>query len=180
VRTVVATAKAFGKIIGELEPEAARARDARLRGALERGEAETIRQRHIPDLSAGIIDRATGGMLFVQPRIRTDAGEQLLDDVVKPGFLLATGDATVQGWLTPRSRAVWERAGGQWAVIAECDEVFRDWMERQRCPVALVRPDRYVFGLASTPAELNRLVERFGAHLFAESETCANVAELLE
>ncbi len=36
VRAVVASAKEFGKIIGELDPEAAAARDLRLRGAASR------------------------------------------------------------------------------------------------------------------------------------------------
>lgn len=43
----------FGRIIGELDPEAARIRDETLRAQLERGEAETIRQRFIPDLTTG-------------------------------------------------------------------------------------------------------------------------------
>ena len=53
VRTLVSLAKQFGEIIGELDPAAARVRDATLRGQLERGEAETVRQRFIPGLSAG-------------------------------------------------------------------------------------------------------------------------------
>jgi hypothetical protein len=70
VRALVATAKRFGEIIGELDPEAARIRDETLRGQLERGEAETIRQR-FSDLAAG---SSTGpgarGSLSVQPRSR--------------------------------------------------------------------------------------------------------------
>jgi 3-(3-hydroxy-phenyl)propionate hydroxylase len=57
VRTLVATAKEFGLIIGELDPEAARIRDETLRGQLERGEVETIRQRFVPNLTSGVIDR---------------------------------------------------------------------------------------------------------------------------
>ena len=53
VRTLVATAKEFGQIIGELDPAAARIRDETLRGQLERGEAETIRQRFVPNLTTG-------------------------------------------------------------------------------------------------------------------------------
>ncbi len=40
--------------------EVARIRDETLRGQLERGEAETIRQRFVPNLTAGIIDRDAG------------------------------------------------------------------------------------------------------------------------
>jgi len=43
VTAIVATAKEFGKIIGELDPTAARARDERLREELKLGQAVTIR-----------------------------------------------------------------------------------------------------------------------------------------
>src|SRR5262249_21154284 len=89
-RPPVRTAKEFGQIIGELDADAARERDQRLRGQLERGEAETIRQRYIPDLAAGVIDDRNGtkgaGTLFVQPRVRQGGGA-LLDDVLPFCFL---------------------------------------------------------------------------------------------
>ena len=61
VRTLVSLAKQFGEIIGELDPVAARARDAMLRGQLERGETETVRQRFIPGLTGGVIDKGPRG-----------------------------------------------------------------------------------------------------------------------
>ena len=72
VEALVGFAKKAGEVIGELDLAAARARDALLRGQLERGEAETIRQRFIPNLTGGVIDAASGpaaGTLFVQPRV---------------------------------------------------------------------------------------------------------------
>jgi 3-(3-hydroxy-phenyl)propionate hydroxylase len=67
VRAVVASAKEFGKIIGELDPVAAAERDLRLRAELKAGTAETIRQKFIPDLVSGLIarDTALAGRLFV-------------------------------------------------------------------------------------------------------------------
>src|SRR5262249_22181501 len=90
VKALVGFAKKAGEVIGELDREKARARDALLRGQLERGEAETIRQRYIPDLAAGVLDPASGqtaGTLFVQPRVGADG--VLLDDLIAPRFLLA-------------------------------------------------------------------------------------------
>src|SRR5690349_17713627 len=60
VEALVGFAKKAGEVIGELDVAAARARDALLRGQLERGEAETIRQRYIPNLTAGVLDPASG------------------------------------------------------------------------------------------------------------------------
>jgi 3-(3-hydroxy-phenyl)propionate hydroxylase len=193
VRALVALAKEFGKIIGELDPEAARVRDATLRGQLERGEAETVRQRYIPNLSAGVIDMGAqgsgaAGTLFVQPRIRAGERSVLLDDVLQPRFLLATTGEQAQQWLTPSSRELWRRIGGERIVIGnvdrgpwvedapggedhhltETDGLFTAWMARQAGAAALVRPDRIVFGVAGNAAELNRLVAALGQQIFGE------------
>jgi 3-(3-hydroxy-phenyl)propionate hydroxylase len=193
VRALVALAKEFGKIIGELDPAAARIRDATLRGQLERGEAETVRQRYIPNLSAGVIDKAAqashaAGTLFVQPSVRAGDRSVLLDDVLEPRFLLATSGDEAQHWLTPTSRAVWRRIGGERIVIGnadreppvaeapvgevrhitEMDGLFTAWMARQAGAAVLVRPDRTVFGVADNAAELNRLVAALGQQIFGE------------
>ena len=188
VRALVATAKAFGLIIGELDAEAARVRDDTLRGQLERGEAETIRQRFVPNLAAGIIDTdpaARGaGSLFVQPKIRIETQEIRLDDLLRPRFLIATTTAEPQTWLSAKSLALWRRLGGERVVIASApharhgksdgddvrqldatDKLFTDWMSALESTAVVVRPDRYVFGTASDAAQLNRLVATVARHV---------------
>ncbi len=195
VRTLVATAKDFGLIIGELDPAAAQIRDDTLRGQLERGEAETIRQRFVPNLTAGVIDNdsraRSAGSLFVQPKIhrRADAdepdSEALLDDLLKPRFLIATTTAAAQEWLTLESCALWRRLGGERIVIgtqeqtiadedvaddeiqyfAETDSLFSGWMSELDSAAVVVRPDRYVFGAASDAEELNRIIASVGRHV---------------
>lgn len=192
VRTLVATAKAFGLIIGELDENAARIRDETLRGQLERGEAETIRQRFIPDLQDGVIDRAApaAGRLFVQPKIHPHAGADarsvasLLDDLLGYRFLIATTTLDAQAWLSEASCEVWRRLGGERIVIGtlgqaqatpgegirvftEADTLFADWMQNLRCSAVVVRPDRYVFGAAAGAAELNRLVAAAAGQVLA-------------
>jgi 3-(3-hydroxy-phenyl)propionate hydroxylase len=186
VRTLVATAKEFGEIIGELDPEAARIRDDTLRGQLERGEAETIRQRFIPDLAAGLIDTSAqaraAGSLFVQPKIWPHTGADassdavLMDDLLGFRFQIVTTTGQAQTWLTPESRELWRRLGGERIVIgprdpvhrppgdgirylSEADMLFAEWAQQLGCPAVVVRPDRYVFGAASDAVRLNRLVE---------------------
>src|SRR5262245_33794311 len=186
VRKLVAAAKEFGLIIGELDPEAARVRDEVLRGQLERGESETIRQRYVPDLAGGIIDRdaraRAPGTLFVQPKVvQTTGSEVLLDDLLRFRFLIATATAHAQTWLTSESLALWRGLGGERIVIAEpaheqpyerpaddvrhvvqADALFPAWMSQHGCAAAVVRPDRYVFGAANDATELNRLVAEVG------------------
>ena len=199
VRTVVSHAKSFGLIIGELDPDAARARDERLEAELHSGRAETVRQKFIPGLTCGLIDTdADGeptrgaGALFPQPWVRGADGEfHRLDDQLPRGFLIATNLDGVDGWLDAEARAIWARLGGQMARISpsaapghgtmaafsERDGVFAGWLAAQGQPVALVRPDHYVHGMASDAAGLGALVRRLGQSLLAHGPVEATTTE---
>jgi 3-(3-hydroxy-phenyl)propionate hydroxylase len=184
VEALVGFAKKAGEVIGELDPAAARARDTLLRGQLERGEAETIRQRFIPNLTGGIIDAASGpaaGTLFVQPRVGANGDTALLDDIVAPRFLLVTTGEPAQAWLTAAARDVWQRIGGERAVISrdemtggnsgirrlrEHGDLFANWMAQSSAAAVVVRPDRYVYGVAHERDGLDRLVEGLARHIF--------------
>jgi 3-(3-hydroxy-phenyl)propionate hydroxylase len=183
VKTLVGFAKKAGEVIGELDLDAALARDALLRGQLARGEQETVRQRFIPNLTTGVLDAASpdvAGTLFVQPRIRGDADtdDRLLDDVVAPRFLLVTATAEAQAWPTPDALDLWRRIGGERVVIggpapatggvrhlAECGDLFAGWMARHDAAAVVVRPDRYVYGAARDRGGLNRMMASLGRHI---------------
>lgn len=178
VRSVVATAKEFGKIIGELDPAAAVARDARLRADLASGKAETIRQKFIPDLAAGLIARDTpaAGSLFVQPAIRLDDGREMrMDDVLAPEFFIATAAPPAMSRLSPASLRTWEKLGGRRIVICASDaeprqdgvmlvtetrQLFAGWLKQGGIEAVIVRPDRYVFAGARKADELDALISR--------------------
>jgi 3-(3-hydroxy-phenyl)propionate hydroxylase len=184
VEALVGFAKKAGEVIGELDVAAARARDAVLRGQLERGEAETIRQRFIPNLTGGVLDMASGpaaGTLFVQPRVGATGDGELLDDVVAPRFLLATASEAAQSWLSAALVEVWRRIGGERAVISQDEmtpgadgivrlrergRLFADWMVRNDAAAVVARPDRYVYGVARDRDGLNRLVEKLSRDVF--------------
>ncbi|WP_298376363.1 bifunctional 3-(3-hydroxy-phenyl)propionate/3-hydroxycinnamic acid hydroxylase [uncultured Bradyrhizobium sp.] len=176
VRAVVASAKEFGKIIGELDPEAAAERDVRLRADLKAGKAETIRQKFIPDLVSGLIahDAVLAGRLFVQPHVRAPDGRTCrLDDLLRPQFAIVTAAAGPMAWLSDASGAAWQHLAGERVVITtsgestdangilsvvERDGLFADWMRQHGAAAVIVRPDRYVFGAAGSADELNMLV----------------------
>ncbi len=201
VRSAVATAKALGLVIGELDPEAACIRDQTLRAQLARGELETVRQRLIPNLEHGVIDHGPAargaGVLFVQPRVRRAAHAggsrelQLLDDVLGFRFLIATSNVHAQTWLTEESLALWHRLQGLRIVVGmspqsplrdmavsgglryfeETDGLFEQWMSGMRCGAVVVRPDRYVFGAAENADQINGLVAAIGRHVFGPETT---------
>jgi 3-(3-hydroxy-phenyl)propionate hydroxylase len=176
VRSVVASAKEFGKIIGELDPVAAAARDQTLRAELKSGRAETIRQKFIPDLISGLIGPRDklGGRLFVQPRVRSAEGAvRRLDDLLKPEFAVVTATQEAMSWLSQTSLLGWRQLGGERIVIAgsgegamrdgvlivvEVDGVFSSWIQKNQVRAVIVRPDRYVFAGASNADELNVLM----------------------
>jgi 3-(3-hydroxy-phenyl)propionate hydroxylase len=182
VGTVVATAKAFGEIIGELDPEAAKKRDARLRDELRSGMAQTIRQRFIPDLCGGLIgsDAKLSGTLFIQPLVRNASGERCrLDDLLRPGFVIAAASPETLKWLSDDTMELWRRIGGELVVVAadpvqerpgvltvrETEPLFAHWLKASSVAAVVVRPDRYVFGGAENAVELNNLVRELADKL---------------
>jgi 3-(3-hydroxy-phenyl)propionate hydroxylase len=187
VRSVVASAKEFGKIIGELDPVAAVARDERLRAELKSGKAETIRQKFIPDLTSGLIGPPDklGGRLFVQPRVRSaDGNVRRLDDLLKPDFTVVTATQEAMSWISETSLSGWRRLGGERIVIAgtaesamrdgvlivvEGDGVFSSWIQENQVSAVIVRPDRYVFAGASNADELNVLMGNLIGALYSRS-----------
>jgi 3-(3-hydroxy-phenyl)propionate hydroxylase len=176
VRAVVASAKEFGTIVGELDPDAAAKRDARLRAELKSGKAVTIRQKFIPDLAGGLIaeDAKLAGRLFVQPRVHTADGRVTrLDDELKSEFAIVTRTREAMSCLSETSLSSWRTLGGERIVVAasgesfngegiltvvETERLFAEWMADNGVEAVIVRPDRYVFGGAATAGELNALV----------------------
>ncbi len=176
VRAVVAAAKEFGTIIGELDPAAAAERDARLRADLQSGKAVTVRQRFIPDLTSGLIapDDRLAGKLFVQPCVRApDGAVRRLDDLLKPEFAIVAATPEPLAWLSGPALAGWQRLGGERVVIAasgepsdrggvltvvENDNLFGGWMRQNAVAAVVVRPDRYVYGAAENADQLNMLI----------------------
>jgi len=186
VQNVVAQAKELGLIIGELDVEAANKRDARLRA--ERTSGEPTRHRLIPPLTRGLIDRdhrgeptRAAGSLCPQPRVETADGRiALMDDILPPAFLVISGTMDAQAALGERETAILRQLGAVRVVLrAEPDEnnaldhdmitlTAKDALFETEATAAVVRPDRYVYGVASTASDLARLIRNLEGALFGE------------
>ena len=184
VRTVVGHAKEFGLIIGELDEHAARERDRRLEADLLSGKAEMVRARFTPGLEVGLIDHDADGVptpgageLFVQPWVREreqGADWQRLDDVVGANFVIVTTSADVLSAFDGEMGELWRALGGRLVCVRDsvkvtgaiCDTLMlqeretllSDWLCNLGAVAAVIRPDRYVYGAASSPEELRRIV----------------------
>lgn len=121
----------------------------------------------------------------MQPRVRLADSSQpaLLDDVTGPAFLLAFADAQALEWVDADTAALWARLEGNSAVISagdvsvppgviavrEDEGIFRDSLQAQQARVAVVRPDRYVYGFAADASTLRTMVRELHDRIVAHA-----------
>jgi len=190
VRSITERAMHIGSIIQTTDPEVAKLRDENFRSAAERqftidDDTGPIKQR-MPGIADGVLmqsgdDRV--GQLFPQgPVALSDGGEALLDDVIGRRFAVVAADhaaASISGDLLkafahispayialgsgdPPPSVDWTSAVDRTGVITK---TLGD-------SIAVVRPDRYIYGVANDVQELSALAESLTRHL-KESEVHA-------
>ena len=131
-------------------------------------------------IAGGVLEeaqRADGipiGEPLRQPRVRdrgTEGEGTLLDEHFGPDFVLV-GRTEADLSLDPEASAIAERIGlrgvaldGLETVEGEFDRVF------QRVPAALLRPDRYVFGVVDDTTDASTLVRTLAAKLRLSKES---------
>ena len=181
VRTVISHAKEFGLIIGELDRAAAQRRDQLLGEQLRSGIAETVRQKFIPGLEAGLIARRKDGSfapaagdLFIPPWVHIGSTTVRLDEVLGQSFALVLNTSQALDWIGERQQAVLNRlqckvvvldseprgAAPQIVHAREEGELAARWFDAWDASAALVRPDHYVFGCAASMPALGELLEQ--------------------
>jgi 3-(3-hydroxy-phenyl)propionate hydroxylase len=168
VRQLTSRIKAIGHVICERDPDAAAARDERIL-AEGGGQPRTItRQEIVPPLQTGLLAfplHTAHGTLFPQPWIRTAEGRRRLDSVAGTEWRLVL-DMRNELELSPDLQAIMNRLDirpiriGPAAddVLTEEDGVLAAWFDRHDCRAAIVRPDHYVFGVASETSALDALL----------------------
>jgi 2-polyprenyl-6-methoxyphenol hydroxylase-like FAD-dependent oxidoreductase len=176
---VIALAVELGKILCQLDPQAAAERDAALRQA-----EPPPPPPELAPLTGGFIHRPVGdeadplaGTLSVQGAVCCAGREGRFDDVVGPGFqlIVANGDPLEQ--LSREHRALIEGLDMTVASLdAEAPHGVRDmdgrltaWLSEHGSYAVLVRPDFYAFGSASSADELSALLDDLGSQLQSAS-----------
>ncbi len=108
-----------------------------------------------PRLGPGLFRHgcAVAGTPVPQPMLSN--GRRLDDQVgyrfaalARPGFLDGLDGATHERW---RQHGI--------VLVSDGQGPLKDWLDSVGAPAALVRPDRYIVGLAKTPQELSALVD---------------------
>lgn len=124
------------------------------------------------------------GRLFIQPRVRTVAGEQaLLDDVIGQRFAIVSWGTDPTFALSPQARAIWARLGAAFVVVKPdvqmaytadvADDVLvvgdvqnrlKDWFSASAHSVVVLRPDRFVAGVCS-PQQVSQTIVALAGRL---------------
>jgi len=194
VRELTTRIKAIGRVICERDPEAARARDERIL-ADGGGQPRTLtRQEIVPPLREGLLAPGSDpgrGTLFPQPRVLCGAGSILMDAAFGAGWRLVIDDR--EGFDLPATvlreadeiglrvlrlhtgEAVTDAGEGDGASLVENDGVLARWFDAHGCHAAIVRPDHYIYGVASDGPSLADLARGLTVHLRGDRITAPDL-----
>ena len=151
VREFIETAVRLGGVIQSTDIDAVRQRDA------EMSANPQVFSTPQPSLGPGAHD-GTGAAGRIAPQPVLDS-ESRLDDRV--GYRFAVVAA-------PELAAVARDAAGDWACVVEArDPALRTWLDAYGAAAVVLRPDRYVAGIASDAAGLQTLLRRHRAPVAA-------------
>jgi 3-(3-hydroxy-phenyl)propionate hydroxylase len=187
VRQLTSRIKGLGAVICERDIVKARERDAKLIAA-DGGTVKTVaRQEIIPPLETGLLSTSpssANGLMFPQPWIASavegsTAQRVHMDELAGHGWRLVVDAASAPPFDVPM--ALVQRLGLKTVRVAlastvdvgadtdadalqETDGVLALWFAKHHCSIAIVRPDNYVYGVASDAAgvvaQLTSLIER--------------------
>jgi 3-(3-hydroxy-phenyl)propionate hydroxylase len=182
---VTKAAKMLGTIIGELDPEKARARDRKLLADQGGSVKPKLRQAFIPGIFDGLLlkESSGNGKVFPQPFAKTGPNSLIrLDELTGGKSVLVLKE-------TPENSATWN----VWATLArsvdlslstisrswvgqidgvlfiqETESILSNWFDAHECVAALVRPDHYVYGTTAKIAGVSDLIQKYARALACE------------
>lgn len=160
--------KDIGAVICERDEAKARARDAQMLADCGGVVRDVPRQDVIPALQGGLLSvtpNNANGTVFPQPWIARGEARVRFDMLAGDGWSLVL-DASFDGDDPPCSDGLPDmRTLRLGEALRETDGVAAAWFRRHGCRAAIVRPDRYVYGVAATSAELDALRDELAASL---------------
>jgi flavoprotein hydroxylase len=171
VRHAISMSIALGEVICVLDKDAAAERDRRMiAGGAD--PARVLPPMPPPVLGDGVLHREADGtrppsvgQLTPQYRVRHQGASDPLDDVTGFGFTLLTDGERILG--EDRLAFLADIGASVVALTPETDldGGYLPWLREQGAVAAVVRPDFYLYGTASTEAGLNDLVDQLRTQL---------------
>ena len=161
VHAFIDLAVRLGDIIQTTDPQAARERDARFKA----GQPE-IFQFPAPRLGPGLWqgEQAEVAQVFPQPQL---ANGRLLDAVLGLNFAVI-GDPSLLDGVSDATRQCWQALGA--VTLPASDPEVKAWLSQHGVRAVVLRPDRYILGVAQTAAQLEGLSAWLDGVLTASAE----------
>jgi 2-polyprenyl-6-methoxyphenol hydroxylase-like FAD-dependent oxidoreductase/catechol 2,3-dioxygenase-like lactoylglutathione lyase family enzyme len=171
---IVRLAIELGKVLCQLDPQAAAKRDTMLR------QVDAPPPLELPPLSDGVLHRPVdsgsdplAGALSVQGLVCRAGREGRFDDVVGRGFQLIVGGGDPLAPLSSDQRALIDALDMSVASldpaapggVRDVDGRLTAWLSEHEAHAVLVRPDFYVFGSCPSAGELPELLDDLRSQL---------------
>ena len=156
---IIRLAVELGRILCQLDPEAAAERDAMVRAAPAPPPPE------LPPLDGGALHGegdALAGALSVQGTVAAGDRAGRLDDAVGGGFQLIAAAGDPLAGVSGEQRAVADALGMTVVSIDEARDLdgrLTAWLREHDAHAVVVRPDFYVYGSAPTPERVGPLLD---------------------
>ncbi|HEX4787063.1 MAG TPA: bifunctional 3-(3-hydroxy-phenyl)propionate/3-hydroxycinnamic acid hydroxylase [Actinospica sp.] len=168
VREIIDEAVAAGRVICELDPAKAAARDAEMRSRASDPDDATRQPPHprLGEPSLTHRGHECSGRLAPQGRIRLGDRTGLFDDVVGGTWQLISRHGDPRMRLDDEDAAWFHSIGGVMVEVSDAADVhdldgtYREWFDAHGCEAFLARPDFYVHA-----AGAHTEIPRFLAHL---------------
>jgi 3-(3-hydroxy-phenyl)propionate hydroxylase len=170
VRHVIGAAVAAGRYICELDPAKAVERDATLRRLQREGKDISTAADLIAPYMTGLV--RNGGERFVQPMLRYQGCDLLLDDVTGPGFVILSNQPIA-------AHPVISKLGMQQWVFDEVMDANGDLaavFKAHQATAVVLRPDHYVYGWATSTLSLTAILESLDQQLLPAARTQTQTA----
>jgi 2-polyprenyl-6-methoxyphenol hydroxylase-like FAD-dependent oxidoreductase len=175
---VIRIAIELGKVLCQLDPEAAAERDAMLRAA---GPPPPL---ELPPLTGGLLHQPIGepdplaGTLSVQGEVERAGRRGRFDDVVGGGFALIVAGGDPLQALSDRDRTLLDTLDATVASldpraphgVRDLDGRLTAWLAQHNAHAVLVRPDFYVFGAAASAEAVPELLQDLQVQLHLTSK----------
>lgn len=170
VRAIIDLSMQLGSVICVTDTKEAAERDEMLL-SLRSTPDEITPPPPLPSVTAGVIaaDDPLAGTLFVQGRVRSAVGTEVLADAMHGvGWRLIMGDPSSIDAVGAEPLDRFVSLGGSTVMVdAECDVdgTYADYFAEHGVCAVVQRPDFAVFGAARTPGDVDRLLDRLFAAL---------------
>ena len=171
VKTIIDASVENGRYICILDPDKARERDERLRARAAAGQDVRSFRSVIPGIVDGLVltpgDNNENGQLMIQPDVETNDGKVThMDEVLGSGFRLITrqpgSDRSLRDWFATTlagvhatlddhgvAHATDALGTSDRALFLDHSGELLQWFDKHQATAVVVRPDHYIFGVAS-------------------------------